>query len=196
MRFSAPVPINPQWEMKPFSCGDSRLDDWLKESAADAETRTVKSFVVFADGRVIAYYTLAAGNLVLPALDGTLPNPLPAMILARLAVDQTYQRHGLGASLLRDALLRCLQVRRVLDIRLILALAIGQQHGFLGRYGFQPIPEVPHASFLPIDTILQACGVGEGDRGSATSGVETAPPPLPYSAAADSIADGTATLGR
>ena len=196
MRFSAPVPINPQWEMKPFSCGDSGLDDWLKESAVDAETRTVKSFVVLAEGRVIAYYTLAAGNVVLPALDGTLPNPLPAMILARLAVDQTYQRHGLGASLLRDALLRCLQVRRVLDIRLILALAIGQQHGFLGRYGFQPIPEVPHASFLPIDTILQACVVGEGDRGSPTSGVETAPPPLPYSAAADSIADGTATLGR
>lgn len=196
MRYSAPVPINPQWEIKPFSCGDSALDDWLKESAADAETRTVKSFVVLAEQRVIAYYTLAAGSVVLPALDGTLLNPVPAMILARLAVDQTFQRQGLGASLLRDALLRCLQVRRVLDIRLILALAIGRQRGFLARYGFQPIPEVPHASFLPIDTSLQAFVVSEGDRGSATSGVETAPPPLPYSAAADSIADGTATMGR
>jgi GNAT superfamily N-acetyltransferase len=196
MRFSAPVPINPQWEIKSFSCGDSGLDDWLKESAADAETRTVKSFVVLAERRVIAYYTLAAGSVVLPALDGTLPNPVPAMILARLAVDQTYQRQGLAASLLRDALLRCLQVRRVLDMRMILALAIGQQRGFLGRYGFQLIPDLPHASFLPIDTILQALVVGEGDRGSAASGVGTAPPPLPYSAAADSIAEGTATTGR
>lgn len=196
MRFSAPVSINPQCEIKPFSCGDSGLDDWLKESATDAETRTVKSFVVLAEQRVIAYYTLAAGSVVLPALDGTLPNPVPAMILARLAVDQTIQRQGLGASLLRDALLRCLQVRRVLDIRMILALGIGQHRGFLGRYGFQPIRELPHASFLPIDTILQTFVVGEGDRGSVASGLETAPPPLPYSAAADSMAEGTATMGR
>ncbi len=195
MRISAPVSINPQWEIQPFSCGDSALDYWLKESAVDAETRTVKSFVVLAEQRVIGYYTLAAGSVVLPALDGTLPNPVPAMILARLAVDQTYQRQGLGQSLLRDALLRCLQVRRVLDIRLILALAIGQQHGFLGRYGFQPIRDLPHASFLPIDTILRALVVGE-DRGSPLSVVEMAPPPLPYSAAADSIAEGTATMGR
>ncbi len=156
MHVCAPVGISARWEVKPFSCGDSALDDWLKESATDAETRTAKSFVILAEKRVIGYYTLAAGSVILPALDAALPNPIPAMILARLAVDQAYQRQGLGASLLKDALLRCLQVRRVLDIRLILALALDQQRGFLGRYGFQPIPDSPHGTFLSIDTILQA----------------------------------------
>ncbi|WP_052711842.1 GNAT family N-acetyltransferase [Elstera litoralis] len=165
MRFSPPVPISAQLDVGAFSCGDPALDGWLRERAGDAETRTAKTFVLLTDKRVIGFYTVAVGSVLLPMIDSDLPNPVPAMILGLLAVDQAYQRQGLGAALLYDALLRILNVRRGLDIRLVVAWPITQPlRRFFTHYGFETIPTLPHAHFLPIDTLIKAASGGAENR--------------------------------
>jgi predicted N-acetyltransferase YhbS len=73
-----------------------------------------------------------------------MPEPIPVLLLARLAVDQAMQGHGLGWRLLRDAILRTLQVAGQVGVRALLAHALDQRAAdFYARYDFQPSPTDP-----------------------------------------------------
>ncbi len=73
-----------------------------------------------------------------------MPEPVPVLLLARLAVDQAQQGHGLGWRLLRDAILRTLQVADHVGVRALLAHALSQSAAdFYARYDFQPSPTDP-----------------------------------------------------
>lgn len=91
--------------------------------------------MVCADGRVVGYYALATGGVAQATAPGrvrrNMPDPVPVMILGRLAVDRAYQGRGLGRGLLRDAILRTLQAAAIGGIRAIL-ITVGDAESALG----------------------------------------------------------------
>src|SRR2546427_383 len=111
---SPPEHLTAEHDVAGFDCGVPELDDWLKRRALQNEaSRAARTFVVVADGRVVGYYALATGAVAHRAATGrvrrNMPEPIPVMVLARLAVDREYQGSGLGTGLLRDALFRTLR---------------------------------------------------------------------------------------
>ena len=73
-----------------------------------------------------------------------MPDPIPVMVLARLAVDSAYQKHGLGSALLRDALLRTIAAAQIAGIRAVLLQAMSDDaKRFYTRAGFYECPVDP-----------------------------------------------------
>lgn len=128
---TAPEPITETHLTESFSCGISVLDDWLKRRALKNEVSGAsRTFVICQDSQVIGYYTLATGSIEHRNAPGkirrNMPNPIPVMVLGRLAVDQRWQQAGLGQGLLKDALLRTLSVSKQAGIRALLVHTLSE----------------------------------------------------------------------
>jgi predicted N-acetyltransferase YhbS len=88
-----------------------------------------------------------------------MPDPVPVLVLARLAVDRTYQERGLGAGLLRDAILRVLQAAQLGGIRAILVHAISAEaKRFYERHGFVESPVDPMTLMITVADAKRALG--------------------------------------
>ena len=129
---SAPQHLTSQHDVSAFDCAVPELNDWLKRRALQNEgSRASRTFVVVSDRRVVGYYALATGAVAHAVATGRLrrnmPEPIPVMVLVRLAVDRAHQGIGLGSALLRDALLRTLAVAETVGIRAILLHAISEE---------------------------------------------------------------------
>ncbi len=71
-------------------------------------------------------------------------HPIPTMLLARLAVDQTVQGRGLGSYLLRDAMTRAVAVADQAGVRLLLVHAVNDEaRAFYERFAFESSPSDP-----------------------------------------------------
>ena len=129
-----------------FDCGDDALDDWLRRLARrNQRERSSRVWVVAEAGRVVAFY--ASSTAVIARIEATTraarnqPDPLPAMLLGRLAVHREHQGHGLAAALLKHFLLKALEVAEVTGVRLVLVHAKNDQAAnFYRHYGFDPSP--------------------------------------------------------
>jgi ribosomal protein S18 acetylase RimI-like enzyme len=143
-----------------FRCGDDALDRYFQTQVTqDIRRRITNCFVVVetATSQVAAYYTLSAASIPLvdlpPAEAKRLPRypTLPAVRIGRLAVDQRFQRLGLGELMLMNAVHRTIQ-----DPAAAFALLVDakndQATAFYQRYGFRPIASKPRALFLPLAT--------------------------------------------
>jgi predicted N-acetyltransferase YhbS len=119
------------------------LDDWLKKRALQNEASdAARTYVVCVSNRVVGYYALATGSVnhetAIGRVKRNMPNPVPVMVLARLAIDQGWQGKGLGRGLLRDAILRTLQASEIAGIKAILVHAISDEaKAFHEKFGFQ-----------------------------------------------------------
>jgi GNAT superfamily N-acetyltransferase len=139
---SAPAPLKPGHEVDDFASTHPELADWLRRRACNnEEDRGSRCFVACAGQRVIGYYALAAGNIERAQAPGRLrrnmPDPIPAIVLGRLAVDSVWRGQGLGADLLQDAVLRALRASREIGARVILCHAIDASAGaFYLHHGF------------------------------------------------------------
>lgn len=137
-----------------FSCGNDELDGWLKSRALKNEKRDAsRTFVVCDANQVIAYYSLVVGgvdHVESPSkLRRNMPEPIPVMLLGRLAIDQNYQGQGIGKSLLKDAILRTLSVSEQAAIKAIMVHAIDEQaKAFYENAGFHQSPSNPMTLFL------------------------------------------------
>lgn len=128
----APCPIADHHDLDPFSCGVSSLDNWLKKRVRSNEhSRASRTYVLCDGDRVIGYYSLASGSLSNKIAPGkikrNMPDPIPVMVLGRLAIDQEYQKKKLGDALLRDAFLRVIQAADIAGIKAILVHAISEE---------------------------------------------------------------------
>jgi GNAT superfamily N-acetyltransferase len=126
---TAPEHLGAAHEVAGFDSGTPVLDDWLRRRALENEkAHASRTYVVSAGGRVIAYYALATGAVALAGAPGrvrrNLPDPVPVMVIGRLAVDRAYQGRGIGQGLLRDAVLRTVQAAEIAGIRAILVHAL------------------------------------------------------------------------
>lgn len=162
-RFRPPVPIQDSHLLTDFASGHDSLDHWLKDHAVANEGRTSRTYVVEPadESVVVAYYALATGSLqradLKAAMRHGLPDPVPAMVLGRLAVAGRHQGAGLGEGLLMDAMRRTVEVSRAAGVRMLVVHAIDEgAAGFYRKYGFQSLPREPLTLFMPIETIIGA----------------------------------------
>lgn len=148
-RLPGPRPLDPADDLVEFDSGNEVLDAWLRSRALHNESEGAsRTYVVVADSRVIAYYSLAVAAIPHAQATGrsrrNMPDPIPAMLLARLAVDRTRQGRQLGANLLRDAIRRTLAAAEIAGIRVLLVHAIDDAaRGFYQHFGFEPSPTDP-----------------------------------------------------
>ncbi len=139
---TAPEHLTAAHDVSSFDSGAPDLDNWLRKRAlANEETGASRTYVVCARGRVVGYYALATGGVAQAQAPGrvrrNMPDPVPVMILGRLAVDRDWQGRNLGAGLLRDSIVRTLQAAEIGGIRAILVDAISEDaKRFYERSGF------------------------------------------------------------
>ncbi|MBK6659683.1 MAG: GNAT family N-acetyltransferase [Proteobacteria bacterium] len=146
-RFNAPEPLTAAHWLDDFECGEAELDDWLKRRAvANQISGASRTFVVTdEDGRVCAYYAMAAGavshRVATTRVRRNMPDPVPVMVLARLAVSKSMHGQRLGAALLQDAVQRAITVAENAGVRALLVHALHERaKQFYEHYGFQASP--------------------------------------------------------
>jgi len=152
---SAPMPLAATHLLGEFACGKASLDEWLKRRAwANQLSGASRTFVVAdRDGRVYGYYAMAAGAVshqeATNRVRRNMPDPIPVMVLARLAVDQRVQGIKLGAALLQDAVNRAVAVSHNAGVRALLVHALDERaKQFYLHYGFQESPQHPMTLML------------------------------------------------
>lgn len=157
-KLSPPTPIADDHDLTAFVSGEDSLDDWLRRRALKNErSGASRCFVVCERNAVVGYYTLSAGGIardVAPkAMQRNMPDPLPVILLGRLAVDQRYHNMGIGKALLRDAMLRATAVAAGAGVFAILLHAISEQakRFYLSR-GFVASPLHPMTLFMTLET--------------------------------------------
>jgi predicted N-acetyltransferase YhbS len=158
MNLRAPEPLSPDHHVHGFACGESVLDDWLKRRAlSNQSSGASRTFVVTTDAReVMGYYALAAGAVAhhetTRAIRQNMPDPIPVMVLARLAVDIRAQGMKLGAGLLQDAVRRCILVSHNTGVRAMLVHALNDNaRQFYAYYGFKASPAHPMTLMLRLN---------------------------------------------
>jgi len=144
VELAAPEPLSIGHRIDAFDCGEPVLDEWLRKRALGNQSSGASRTFVVADatGRVMGYYALAAGAVAhetaTSAVRRNMPDPVPVLVLGRLAVDRQAQGIKLGASLLQDAVKRAIGVSADAGIRALLVHALSEPaKQFYLHYGFQ-----------------------------------------------------------
>lgn len=157
--FAPPAPITADQELTNFDSGELSLNEWLKNRAfKNHASGASRCFVLCAGATVIGYYSLSAGAISHEAAPRTMrrnmPDPLPVLLLGRLAVDRRYHNQGIGQALLRDAMLRAVNVAGNAGVFAILVHALSEQakRFYLSR-GFVESPLQPMTLLMTIETI-------------------------------------------
>lgn len=146
MTYEGPVLLDADHVVEDFNCGEDVLNEWLRTKALRNQREGGSRTWVVLDGqRVIACY--ASSTAVLMRSHATKraarnqPDPLPAVLLGRLAVDAEYQGRGLAAALLKHFVLKSLEVAELTGVRLLLVHAKNDAaKRFYLRYGFEESP--------------------------------------------------------
>ena len=160
VQVSAPEPLSSEHRLDEFECGEPVLDEWLRRRALSNQlSGGSRTFVVVdQDKRVCGYYAMAAGavahQMATSAVRRNMPDPVPVMVLARLAVDKRTQGMHLGASLLQDAVNRAVAVSFNAGVRALLVHALHDRaKQFYEHYGFQASPVHPMTLMLRLNSV-------------------------------------------
>ncbi len=150
-------------DLSAFNSGNAALDVWLRHRARLSEGKTARTYVVCEASRVVGYYCLSTGSVDRHALPGKikrtqgLPHHEPVVIIGRLARDISFRRYGLGGDLLRDALLRVLELSQIAGIRAVLVHSVDDPAtAFWMQHGFIETPIGSQTLFLPVENIAAA----------------------------------------
>lgn len=149
MSLAAPDPLMPSHELTAFDSGVQSLDQWLYRYALKNQVSGAsRTFVACNANRVLAYYALASSAVAVETATGrfrrNMPDPIPVVVLGRLAVDKSLQGQGIGRALVRDAALRVLQAAETIGIRGMLVHALSDDAAaFYRQVGFEPSPLDP-----------------------------------------------------
>ena len=146
MPLTAPTPLHDDHILSAFNAGEPALDNWLKNRARkNQDSGASRTFVVGDGDRVVGYYALAAGSIAVEDVSGrfkrNMPNPIPVVLLTRLAVDKAYQGHGIGPAMFRDGALRVVNAADTIGVRGIVVHAISERaKNFYEKLGFDSSP--------------------------------------------------------
>lgn len=146
MVLSSPQPLTTEHAIEAFDSGQTVLDNWLRRRAlANQSSGASRTYVVCEDKRVAAFYAIASGAIAQADVSGkfqrNMPEPIPVVVLARLAVDRAYQGRGLGRGMFRDAARRVVHAADSIGIRGIIVHAISEEaRRFYITLGFDPSP--------------------------------------------------------
>lgn len=159
-KLTGPTLLKESHKVSDFDCGEEVLNLWLRKRAFPAlAARTANTFVVCRSKRVVGYFSLA--NSAVAHKDASAkvrrntPDPIPATLLARLAVDLSEQNHGIGEDLLLEAMRRTLAVSRISASRMLIVHTLNAKAGrYYSKHGFMPLKGETNSLFMPLDTIV------------------------------------------
>ena len=164
MTLTLPQPIKADHDLSQFASGRYALDEWLRQRVARNETSGAsRTYVVCENARAVGYYCLSSGSVECQQAPGrvrrNMPDPIPVMLMGRLAVDETRQGQGLGRALLKDAILRTLRAAEIAGMRCLLVHALDEDAARFYRHnGFIASPLDPLVLMLPLETARRALG--------------------------------------
>ncbi len=160
-RIRAPTTLADGHRIESFRCDEPELEEWLRQRARKNQVSGAsRTFVVSLGDDVLGYYCLAAGAVTHDEAPGSLrrnmPDPIPIVVLGRLAVHSDWQGQGIGAGLLKDAILRTVRLSEEMGIRAIIAHAL-HDHAkeFYLRRGFVVSPIQPLTVMLNVARLVQ-----------------------------------------
>lgn len=166
-----PERLSAQHEVSTFSTFSTEshpsLDEWLRKRALASEGLSARTYVVCdtsAPPRVVGYYAISTAveqRIALPSakLRRSMPDPVPVLLIGRLAVDHAFRGRGLGTALVADAIRRCLAASEIAGVRGIVAHAIDDDAvRFYERHGFRLSPLGKRVMLLPIETARLVLG--------------------------------------
>jgi GNAT superfamily N-acetyltransferase len=164
-KLSAPEPLADHHQLADFDSGEPSLDDWLKRRAAKNHANDSSRTYVVCEGsaqdRVIGCYCLAAGAIGQAEAPSTTkrnrPDPVPVLVLGRLAIDKDHHLKSIGTALLNDAIRRAIQAAEIAGVTALLVHAISERarHFYVSR-GFIDSPVKPMTLCLMLATVEQA----------------------------------------
>jgi GNAT superfamily N-acetyltransferase len=159
-------PLRVDHDLTAFASGVDSLDIWLRDHALRAQRAdTARTFVWTGpeDGRVVAYYSISASQLVRAEISGSLAggySVVPTFLLARLALDRSLHGQGLGSELLVDALETLVRAADRAAARLVVVDAIDDRAAaFYRRHDFVPLKDNPRRLVMKVATARKALGV-------------------------------------
>lgn len=154
-----PSPITADIGLAGFDSGELSLNEWLRKRALKNHlTGASRCFVLCSENTAIGYYSLSAGAISHAAtpksMRRNMPDPLPVLLLGRLAVDKRYHNKGFGQALLRDAMIRAVNVSGNAGVFAILVHALNDpaKQFYLSR-GFVESPLQPMTLMMTIETV-------------------------------------------
>lgn len=160
MKLTAPMPLAEHHVTDGFSCGADSLDQWLKRRGMKNQIQGAsRTYVVCNEARVVAYYALASGAVTTTQATGrfrrNMPEPIPVVVLGRLAVDQSLHGKGFGRSLIRDAGMRVIQAADAIGIRGMVVHALSDEATtFYEKIGFESSPLDPNLLMITLADLI------------------------------------------
>ncbi len=151
--------------LESFDCGKEALNDFIKRRAwNNQQANSAQTYVLARNCVVSGYYSLTAGAITHEAATervkkGLARQPIPAILLARLAVDRSLQGRGVGPALLKDALLRAAGAADTIGARAVLVHAKdAEAKGFYEHFDFEPSPSEPYHLLLIMKDVKRILG--------------------------------------
>jgi len=158
LTLAAPAAITAAHRLDAFACTDASLTDWLRSKALKNHASGASRCFVVCDGdQVVGYYALAAGAVEQARVPGkirrNMPQPIPVVVLGRLAVHRDYAGRGIGAGMLKDAVLRSQRAALDVGARALLCHAIDESaKAFYLHHGFVQSPTDGLTLMLKLET--------------------------------------------
>ena len=158
----APEPLAPTHDVGGFDCGVESLNSWLiRRAAANQASGASRTFVVSEESRVVGYYALASSAVLTSAATGrfrrNMPDPIPVVVLGRLAVAASHHGKGLGRALFQDAALRVINAAETIGIRGLLVHALSEEaRDFYLRLGLESSPLDPMTLMVTVADLRAA----------------------------------------
>ena len=149
--------------LREFDCDIEILNEFLTRYAIKNDKLGIsKTFVSLNhNNRILGYFTLATAQVAYQEIPDEyrikLPKyPIPALRIARLAVDKKLQGQGIGCWLLSQVFIKTIQVAEITGLYLIIVDAKETSKSFYEHYGFQKFMDENLSYFMLLDTIRNA----------------------------------------
>lgn len=164
-------PLRPEHDLAGFDCGNGPLNTWLHVRARNAQSGdTARVYTASERGVVIGYSALAAGSSERARAPRRIrhnaPEPIPVIVLARMAVDRNHQRRGIGTLLLNDAVRRSIGASAIIGVRAVIVHGTDVEAArYYERFGFARSASDPLELFLSLDLARRIIGIDlPGDK--------------------------------
>ena len=159
-------PLGDAHDLSEFTCGNAHLDEWLRNHARTTARQGTRTYVMVESGgaKVVGYFSVAphlVQRVTAPKKIGRgAPQQIPAVLLAKLAIDRRLQGRGLGSELLVLALEHIVSAARVAGGKVVVVDAIDEDAArFYRSHDFEPLPDSPSRLIQKLSTVAATLGL-------------------------------------
>ncbi len=158
-KFTKPRLLADADDLRSFTSTNREMNDWLQKHAWNNQCSGASKTYIIAntEGKIVGYYSIAAGAVArqsaIRSLRHNAPDPIPVCVIGRLAVDREWSDRGIGAGLLKDAILRIAGAAQIIGIRAIIVHSLPEALAFYTRFGFQESKLEPLLLMYPLEKI-------------------------------------------